>query len=77
MLFWSFCAFIWLKNIEKMLLQMTSAFLQLESTIVCLNPKFPRPVKLCWQNKNISKLEILITKVGNIIILHRNMIRKH
>jgi hypothetical protein len=29
----SLCAFIWFKNIEKMLLQMTSGFLQLESTI--------------------------------------------
>jgi hypothetical protein len=26
--------FIWFRNIEKMLLQMTSGFLQLESTIV-------------------------------------------
>jgi hypothetical protein len=26
-------SFIWFKNIEKMLLQMTSGFLQLESTI--------------------------------------------
>jgi hypothetical protein len=33
MIFWSICAFIWYKNIEKMLLQMTSGFLQLESTI--------------------------------------------
>jgi hypothetical protein len=33
MIFWPFCAFIWFKNIEKMLLQMTSGFLQLESTI--------------------------------------------
>jgi hypothetical protein len=33
MIFWSLCAFIWFKNIEKMLLQMTSGFLQLESTI--------------------------------------------
>jgi hypothetical protein len=32
MIFWPFCAFIWFKNIEKMLLQMTSGFLQLEST---------------------------------------------
>jgi hypothetical protein len=39
-------------------------------TVVCLNSKFPPPVELCWQNKNISKLWILIiTKVGNIIIL--------
>jgi hypothetical protein len=33
MTFWPFCAFIWFKNIEKMLLQMTSGFLQLESTL--------------------------------------------
>jgi hypothetical protein len=33
MIFWSLCAFIWFKNVEKMLLQMTSGFLQLESTI--------------------------------------------
>jgi hypothetical protein len=34
MIFWSLCAFIWFKNIEKMLLQMTSGFLQLQSKIV-------------------------------------------
>jgi hypothetical protein len=28
MIFWSLCAFIWFKNIEKMLLQMTTGFLQ-------------------------------------------------
>jgi hypothetical protein len=28
MIFWSLCAFIWFKNIEKMLLQMTNGFLQ-------------------------------------------------
>jgi hypothetical protein len=33
MIFWPFSAFIWFKNIEKSLLQMTSGFLQLESTI--------------------------------------------
>jgi hypothetical protein len=33
MIFWPFCAFIGFKNIEKSLLQMTSGFLQLESTI--------------------------------------------
>jgi hypothetical protein len=37
--------------------------------IVCLNSKFPPPVELCCKNKNISKLGILITQVGNIIIL--------
>jgi hypothetical protein len=33
MIFWSHRAFIWFKNMKKMLLQMTSDFLQLESTI--------------------------------------------
>jgi hypothetical protein len=35
MIFWSRCAFIfiWFKNIEKMVLQMTSDSLQLESTL--------------------------------------------
>jgi hypothetical protein len=35
-----------------------------EGTLVYLNSKFPPPVELCWQNKNIFKLGILITKVG-------------
>jgi hypothetical protein len=33
MIFRSLCAFICFKNIEKMLLQMTSGFLQLESSL--------------------------------------------
>jgi hypothetical protein len=33
MILWSLCAFIWFKNMKKMLLQMTSGFLQLESTL--------------------------------------------
>jgi hypothetical protein len=33
MIFWSLCAFIWFANMKKMLLQITSGFLQLESTI--------------------------------------------
>jgi hypothetical protein len=33
MIFWSLRAFIWFKNVEKMLLQMTSGFLQFESTV--------------------------------------------
>jgi hypothetical protein len=37
MIFRSLCAFIWFKNIEKMLLQMTSGFLQLESTLCFVN----------------------------------------
>jgi hypothetical protein len=28
MIFWSLCAFIWFRNLEKMLLQMTSVSLQ-------------------------------------------------
>jgi hypothetical protein len=36
MIFWSLCASIWFKNMKKMLLQMTSGFLQLESTILIL-----------------------------------------
>jgi hypothetical protein len=39
MIFWSLCAFIWFKSMKKMLLQMTSGFLQLESTINKLNLK--------------------------------------
>jgi hypothetical protein len=33
MIFWSLCAFIWFKNVEKMLLQMTGGFMQPESTL--------------------------------------------
>jgi hypothetical protein len=33
MIFRFLCAFVWFKNIEKMLLQVTSGFLQFESTI--------------------------------------------
>jgi hypothetical protein len=33
---WPLCAFIWFNNIEKMLLQMTSGFLQLESALVIM-----------------------------------------
>jgi hypothetical protein len=40
--------------------------------MVCLNSKFPPPVELCWQNKNISKLGILITKVDNIVCSTKN-----
>jgi hypothetical protein len=36
MIFWSLCAFIWFRNIEKMLLQMTSVFLQPVPTLVYL-----------------------------------------
>jgi hypothetical protein len=40
MIFWPFCAFIWFKNIEKTLLQMTRGFLQLESTILIYSHNF-------------------------------------
>jgi hypothetical protein len=36
MTFWSLSALIWFKNMKKMLLQMTSGFLQLESTLLTL-----------------------------------------
>jgi hypothetical protein len=36
MSFWYLCVFIWFKNIEKTLLQMTSGFLQLESTLLTI-----------------------------------------
>jgi hypothetical protein len=42
MIFWSLRAFIWFKNMKKMLLQMTSGFLKLESTIV-------RSIRLIWE----------------------------
>jgi hypothetical protein len=45
MIFWPFCAFIWIKNIEKMLLQMISGFLQLESTIDRYINKRSKPKK--------------------------------
>jgi hypothetical protein len=36
MIFWPLCAFIWFKNIEKMLLQMTSVSLQPVPSLVVL-----------------------------------------
>jgi hypothetical protein len=56
MIFWLFCAFIWFTNIEKMLLQMTSGFLQLESTINelksrKLNPKMIQLSKVKLNDK--------------------------
>jgi hypothetical protein len=44
------------------------------SHIVCLNSKFPPPVELCWQIKNISKLGIVITSWQYNYFI--NMIRK-
>jgi hypothetical protein len=45
MIFWSLCAFIWFRNIEKMRLQMTSVSLQPVPTLVyltssCVNRPF-------------------------------------
>jgi hypothetical protein len=34
MIFWSICAFVWFRNIEKMLLQMTSVSLQPVPTLL-------------------------------------------
>jgi hypothetical protein len=53
MIFWSLCAFIWFQNIEKMLLQMTSGFLQLESTI---DRKF-------WQHKHTTLLLYILVSI--------------
>jgi hypothetical protein len=44
--------------------------------IVCLNSKFPPPVELCWQNRNIAKLGIL-NKQSWQYNYFTNMIRKH
>jgi hypothetical protein len=49
MIFWSLSALIWFKNMKKMLLQMTSGFLQLEST---LNLSVPLSIKLTQVAKN-------------------------
>jgi hypothetical protein len=46
-------------------------------SIVCLNSKYPPPVELCWQNKNISKLGILILNQSWQYNYFINMIRKH
>jgi hypothetical protein len=48
MIFWPLSAIIWFKNMKKMLLQMTSGFLQLEST---LSPK------LSYLPKNVKQLD--------------------
>jgi hypothetical protein len=58
MIFWPFCAFIWFKNIEKMLLQMTSGFLQLESTL-------PRPLSL-----QLSELALQHLCLSVVLFLH-------
>jgi hypothetical protein len=53
MIFWSLCAVIWFQNIEKVLLQMTSGFLQLESTI---DRKF-------WQHKHTTLLLYILVSI--------------
>jgi hypothetical protein len=40
MIFWPLSALIWFENMKKMLLQMTSGFLQLESTLVIYATSF-------------------------------------
>jgi hypothetical protein len=57
MIFWPFCAFIWFKNIEKMLLQMTSGFLQLESTLGIQKVRYATCYSLVWPTveNNIGK----------------------
>jgi hypothetical protein len=42
MTFWPLSALIWFKNMKKMLLQMTSGFLQLESTLDTNHSKWER-----------------------------------
>jgi hypothetical protein len=44
--------------------------------IVCLNSKFPPPVELCWQNKNISQLRILNNQSWQYNYF-TNIIQKH
>jgi hypothetical protein len=67
MIFWSLCAFSWFKNMRKMLLQMTSGFLQLES-IIC--------IKLSWQ---LPLIVHIITKYKithyQYLILHNREFR--
>jgi hypothetical protein len=40
MIFWSLCAFIWFRNMKKMLLQMTSVSLQPVPSLVVLKHEF-------------------------------------
>jgi hypothetical protein len=56
MIFWSLCASIWFKNMKKMLLQTTSGFLQLEST-------------LCTKRQKIFKY---FTKMTLLIVISIN-----
>jgi hypothetical protein len=63
MIFRSFCAFIWFRNIGKMLLQMTSGFLQLESTIYSLTPKN-------ILHKKHEVLSVFITLTNNFKFRH-------
>jgi hypothetical protein len=57
------CAFIWFRNIGKMLLQMTSGFLQLESTIYSLTPKN-------ILHKKHEVLSVFITLTNNFKFRH-------
>jgi hypothetical protein len=67
MIFRSLCAFIWFKNIEKMLLQMTSGFLQLESTIY---GKYSTQTMILWSLcafiwfRNMKKMLLQMTSVS-------------
>jgi hypothetical protein len=54
MIFWSLCAFIWFKNMKKMLLQMASGFLQLESTIYPFINQKSRNQRVNVQNLKIK-----------------------
>jgi hypothetical protein len=68
-------------NIENAILtrqftSLVSHYATLNVCMICFNSKFAPPVELCWQNKNISKLGIVIIKVGNIPNYFINKIRK-
>jgi hypothetical protein len=64
MIFWSLSALIWFKNMKKMLLQMTSGFLQFEST---LHGKYSIQTMICWSLcgfiwfQNIEKMLLQMT----------------
>jgi hypothetical protein len=53
MIFWYLCAFIWFRNIEKMPLQMTSGFLQLESTYTGV-PELPHDILITYSGVKIK-----------------------
>jgi hypothetical protein len=66
MIFWSLCTSIWFKNMKKMLLQMTSGFLQLESTIYSSEQHYPEKAKLYFENKIIMHNAV---RCGNELLL--------